>query len=101
MSRQQRDELTQRRQQLLIRSAELRVALVHQAQVLQTPLALADQVRAGVQWLRQHPEWPLGALALLALTRPRRLLRWGSRLLWGWRFYRRARTWLQSEPISS
>lgn len=96
MSRQQRDELARRQQQLLIRSAELRVTLAHQAQVLQAPLAVADQVRAGVQWLRQHPQWPLGALVLLALKRPRRALGWASRLWWGWRVYLRARDWLGS-----
>lgn len=96
MSRQQRDELARRQQQLLIRSAELRVTLAHQAQVLQTPLAAADQVRAGVQWLRRHPQWPLGALVLLALKRPRRVFGWASRLLWGWGLYQRARDWLGS-----
>jgi hypothetical protein len=96
MGRQPRDALARRQQQLLIRSAELRVALANQAQVLQSPLALADQVRAVGQWLREHPQWPLGALILLALTRPRRLLRWGSRLMWGLGLYRRARDWVGS-----
>ena len=94
MSRQQRDALTRRQQQLLIRSAELRVTLAQQAQVLQAPLAVADQVRAGTQWLRQHPQWPLGAALVLALKRPRRALGWASRLWGGWRVYLRARDWL-------
>jgi YqjK-like protein len=88
--------LAQRQQQLLLRSAELRVTLTHQARALQTPLAMADQVQAGVQWLRQHPIWPLVTLALLALKRPRRILRWGNRLMWGWGLYQRARSWLGS-----
>lgn len=94
MSRLQRDALARRQQQLLIRSAELRVMLAQQAQVLQTPLAVADQVRTGVRWLRQNPQWPLGAAVVLALKRPRRALGWASRLWWSWRVYLRARDWL-------
>lgn len=94
MVHRQRDQLAQRQQQLLIRSAELRVALAHQAQALQAPLALADQARAAGQWLRHHPLWPLAALALLALRRPRRVLGWVSGLSWGWRLYRRGVGWL-------
>ena len=94
MVRQQQAELARRQQQLLIRSAELRVALAHQAQALQAPLALADRVRAGARWLREHPQWPLGALVLLAFKRPRRVLRWSSNLIWAWRLYQRARNGL-------
>lgn len=94
MRRQHRDALTRRQQQLRLRSAELRVTLAHQAQDLKIPLAVADQVVTGVQWLRQHPLWPLGTLALLALKRPRRILRWAPRLLGGWQLYLRARDWL-------
>jgi hypothetical protein len=98
MSRLQRDALARRQQQLLIRSAELRVMLAQQAQVLQAPLAVADQVRAGVRWLRQHPQWPLGAALVLALRRPRRALGWASRLWWGWGLYQRLQQWLNKLP---
>lgn len=91
MSRRRSDAVAWRQQQLLIRSAELRITMAHQAQALQTPLALADQVRAGVQWLRQHPVWPIVTLALLALKRPRRILNWSTRLMWGWQLFQRAR----------
>lgn len=87
-------ELANRKQQLLIRSAELRITFSHEARVLQAPLAVADQAVAGLQWLRAHPAWPLGALALLAALRPRRALAWGTRLWWGWRLVRRAQVWL-------
>jgi len=85
----------QRQQQLLLRSAELRHNLAHQARALQSPLVLVDQVRSGLHWLRQHPVWPLAALGLLAFRRPRRILRWLPRLLGGWQLYRQLRDWLQ------
>lgn len=94
MGRQRDLELARRHQQLLVRSAELRITLGHQAQVLQAPLALADQARAGLQWLRAHPQWPLGALLLIAVMRPRRALRWVSRLWAGWGIYNNVRRWM-------
>ena len=84
----------QRREQLLIRSITLREQLAQQAQVLAAPLAIADSLRNSLHWLRQHPEWPLGGLALLALLRPRRAWRWASRVWWGWRLWRRGSRWL-------
>lgn len=84
-----------RQQQLLVRSAELRVTLAHQAQALEGPLAVADQARAGARWLYRHPEWPLGALALLALLRPRRALRLAGRLWSGWKTLRWALDWMK------
>ena len=83
-----------RLEQLLIRSTALRLQLAQQAQVLAAPLAIADSLRNSLHWLRQHPEWPLGSLALLALLRPRRAWRWASRVWWGWRLWRRGSRWL-------
>lgn len=57
-------------------------------------LTLADRGVAGLQWVRSHPEYPLGALAVLALVRPRRALRWGMRLWWVWRSARQALAWM-------
>jgi hypothetical protein len=88
-------ELELRRARLLARSAELRMAVGQQAEVLRTPLAVADQVRAGAAWLRQHPEWPIGVLVVLLIVRPRRVFRWSSRLFWGWQMWRRARPVVQ------
>lgn len=88
-------ELELERQRLLARSAQLRNDLGAQSTVLRTPLTVVDQARAGWHWLRQHPQWPLGALVVLVLLRPRRVLRWSSRLLWGWQLWRRARPAVQ------
>lgn len=96
MSHPRLNELARRQQQLLVRSAVLRATMAHQAQALKPPLALADQVRAGVQWLRQHPLLPLAAVALLGLKRPQTILRWLPRLLGGWGLYQRGREWLDS-----
>jgi len=91
-----RAELQRRSEQLRLRSAELRVTIARDAQVLGPPLAAADQIHAGLGWLREHPEWPLGGALLLALLRPRRALRWAGRLWWGWRQWQRARRLLRA-----
>jgi hypothetical protein len=96
MQRTRRAELLQRQRQLLQRSAELRVTLGQQAQVLRSPMALADQVRAGAQWLRTHPVWRLLPIVVVALVRPRRSLRWASRLWKVWSLYKQGRRWLLS-----
>lgn len=83
MHRRHRETLVQRQQQLLLRSAELRVALTRQAQALKSPLSVVDQLRSAVQWLGRHPAWPMAALGLLSLARPRRLLRWLPPLMGG------------------
>lgn len=97
MTASTRDQLlAERKQRLLIRSAELRVGLAHDARALAGPLAAADQAVAGAQWLRAHPLVPLGTLLALAVLRPRRVLAWGTRLWWGIRLARQFRGWLAS-----
>ena len=88
-----------RRQRMLVRSAELRITVAAQSEVLKTPLALADQVRTGVYWLCRHPAWPLGVFVALAAVRPQRALRWAGRLWWGWTSVRRAQIWLAALPL--
>jgi hypothetical protein len=95
MRGRQHQALKERQEQLLLRSAELRRDLARQARALQSPLVLANQVRGGLHWLRQHPVWPLAALGLLVFKGPRRVLRWLPRLLGGWRLYRQLRRWLK------
>ena len=89
------EEIRLRQQLLLLRSQELRGQLSLQAAALQPPLAWADQLRAGWAWLRGHPEWPIGAALVVIVIRPRRALRWGTRLWWAWQTLRRLRDGLQ------
>jgi hypothetical protein len=87
-----------RQQRILMRSEQLRLSLSGQAQVLTKPLALADQVQTGLQWVRHNPKWPLvGLLALIAL-RPRRSVIWAGRLWWAWGNAKRAQKWLDQFP---
>lgn len=80
-----------RQQRLLVRSAELRLSLAAQAQVLRKPLAMADKARAGVQWLYRNPIWPLGAGLLLAISGPQRAMLLGGKVLLAWKTFKRLR----------
>ncbi|GAB4550450.1 MAG: hypothetical protein IV105_03670 [Rhizobacter sp.] len=86
-------DLSRRQQALLVRSAELRVALAWQSRALVRPLALVDRVRSGTRalrdWSAAHPHWLLIGLAALAIARPGRAWRWASRGWWSWRLLRR------------
>lgn len=92
---QPRADLAARQQALRLRSAELRIQLSEQANnTLQRPLAFVDKAHAGFIWLKQHPEWPTGALLLLVVLRPRRAVRLVTLAWSGWRTLQGARNWL-------
>jgi hypothetical protein len=95
-----RAEVLRRRERLLHRSSLLRAQWSQQVQVLRAPLGVADQARAGAQWLLQHPEWPLGVAVLLIVLRPGRALRWASYAVQGYGLYRRAQRLLNAAPRS-
>jgi len=86
-----RDALMLQRGRLLVRSAQLRTQFAAQASGLRRPLGLADQARDGVRWLVRNPQWPLGALAVLVVLRPRRVLRLAGALWWGFGIAQRVR----------
>ena len=96
MNRQRATALALRQQVLLLRSVELRGRLAADAAVLQRPLALADRVHEGWRWLRANPAAPIAAVVVVAVLRPRRVLRWGLRMWWGWRTLRRLQRRLQA-----
>lgn len=77
-----------RRAHLVALSESLRLQLGQQAQVLQGPLAVADQARNGFRWLMTHPQWIAVAVAVPIALRPGRALGWGLKLWSGWRMWR-------------
>ena len=83
--------LTQRQQQLLLRSARLRQDVADTLNPWRQPLARIDRWRAGLQWLQLHPIWPVSAVAVVALLRPRRTWVWARRLWWVWGTFKRVR----------
>ena len=64
--------LAERRERLVTRAAEQRVALAQNIEPYRLPLALADQGINALRYIRSHPEWLVGVVVLLAALRPSR-----------------------------
>ena len=92
-------DIVLRQQRLLARSAQLRSTLTDQTQALEESLLWIGKASSSLAWLRQNPQWPLGAVLLLAVLRPRRVMRWGSRMWWGWQTSKRVRHWLEINAL--
>lgn len=90
-----RTELALRQQRLLLRSAELRRDVGVCTAPFKKPLAVVDQAWRAAQWLTNNPQWPVGAVLLLTILRPKRTLIWGTRLWWVWRTLQRTRLLLK------
>ncbi len=85
-----------RQQALLIRSTELRYQLRGSLDSLQRPAKWLDQMQAALNWLYQHPAWPLAGLVLLLLRKPRRIITWSGKLWWFWKAAGQLRRWRAS-----
>ncbi len=90
-------DLATRREQLRLRSAQLREQIAVRSHIFQPAFRATDKVRGGVQRARRVGDNQ--ALMLLAgsavvgamLVRPGVALRLGARALSGWQMYRRVR----------
>lgn len=93
------DELMRRRGELVARSRHLREAWAVQAQALRSPLGMADKARAGMDWLVRNPQWPLAALAVVLVVRPKRTLRLVGLGWSAWGLYRRTQRLMSKMPV--
>ena len=88
-------DLAARREQLRLRSAQLRAQIVADTRVLQPGFRLVDRVRGGVNSARNlgnHQGFVLLAAAALVgatLARPRAMVNLGLRAWSGWQVFRR------------
>ena len=71
--------LAERRERLVTRAAEQRVALAQNIEPYRLPLALADQGINALRYIRSHPEWLVGVVVLFAALRPGRVGKWLKR----------------------
>ena len=100
MNRPPTDDLRARREQLRLRSDQLREQIAARTQVLQPLFRASDRVRSGVRGVQQARQgrapYVLGLLALAALAgallvRPRLATQLALRAWSGWQMYLRAR----------
>ena len=91
MNRRREQTLLARREDLMVRSAALRQQFATHAHDLRGPVGVADRVVDGYHWLLRNPLWPLAAVGLLVISRPRALARLGLRGFGAWRLWKRFR----------
>lgn len=84
-------ELALRRQRLQLEAASQRRTIAEEAGGLVPLLAAGDRVRAGMHYLRQHPEWVVAAALVVVVVKPRAAFRWARRGVLVWQISRRAR----------
>ena len=89
-------ELALKKQRLQFQSASQRAEFACHAAALAPVLGLADRARKGVLWLRRHPQVSVAVAVALLVARPRAVLRWVGRAIFGWRATRKARLWLEA-----
>jgi hypothetical protein len=78
--------LAERRAALIARSAHQRETLAQAAEAWRKPLSLADRGISALRHLAGHPLLMAGAVALVAVLRPRRqMIRWVQRGWLAWR----------------
>mgnify|MGYP001328098380 CR=1 FL=1 len=91
---QQATDLAARREQLRLRSAQLREQIAVGTRVLRPGLRAVDRVRGGVRSVRDNQALVLllgAALAGATLARPRAMVNLGLRAWSGWQVFRRLR----------
>lgn len=73
--------LVERRERLVAQSAAQRMALAQNIEPWRAPLARVDQGLAVLRYVKSHPAWIIGSVALLAALRPGNVGKWLGR---GW-----------------
>lgn len=88
---EKRLELAARRGALGVRIAQQRDMLAFHAKTLESLLAKGDAALDGVEWLKRHPLAVGATVAVLAIVRPARSLRWARRGFFMWRGWQAVR----------
>jgi hypothetical protein len=84
-------ELAERRARLVAQAETQRATLAQNMQLWRTPLAIADQGLAAVQYVRSHPALLIGAAAFAVAVRPNRASGWLQRGWVAWNVIRKIR----------
>ncbi len=85
-------ELALRKQLLQFKSAALRRDLAQDFSGIAPAFKTVEQVRAGIAWLRIHPQLIAGVAMALLIVRPKAGWRWARRGFFAWQAWRRLRT---------
>lgn len=90
--------LAERRERLVALAAQQRYMLAQDIEAWRSPLALADKGLTALQYVRSHPAWILGGIALLAIVQPRHAGKWLGRGWVAWQLLHKSRGSRESNP---
>jgi len=83
--------LVERREALIAQAAAQRRALARDIEPWRKPLALTDQGLTALRYIKRHPKWIVGSMALLAILQPRHAGKWLGRGWVSWQLMQRLR----------
>ena len=89
-------ELGLKKQRLQMVAATQRLQMAQHLQVLAPAFAAIDSAQTVGRWLKAHPQWVVGAAAVVLVVKPRTAFRWLRRGYFAWRALRRAQESLRS-----
>lgn len=84
-------ELALKKQRLQFKSATLRRDLTEDMKGAAPAFRTVEQVRAGLVWLRAHPQLVVGVAIAVLVVRPTSGWRWARRGVIAWQAWRRLR----------
>lgn len=100
MISQRQLELALKKQRLQYRCAEQRRELARGLMPLLPAFALAETVRSGVRWAREHPALSAGMLVAIIVAKPRFAMRWARRAWLTWQAWCKLRQMTSTEQPS-
>jgi len=77
-------QFAEKREQLINRAAQQRLALRQDIEPWRVPLALTDRSITALRYVRRHPQWMVGIVIVLTVARPARVWKWLERGLIVW-----------------
>lgn len=89
-------ELARRKERLIARGEQQRIAISVACLQWQKPLSVADRGIAIVSYLKAHPLVLAAGVVATAVVGRRNLLRWAGRGLFVWRAWRSAGVWMRN-----
>ncbi|MDR3391474.1 MAG: YqjK-like family protein [Sulfuriferula sp.] len=82
---------TERRERLIAQAAAQRAALAQNIESWRTPLAHVDRGLMALRYIKRHPVWIVGGIAVLAVVSPGRAGKWLGRGLAAWKIIQTVR----------
>lgn len=88
---EKRLKLALQRERLIAQAGQQRTTLARSVQTWRGPLAAADQGLSALRYLKQHPLWVVGGVAVFVVLRRQSAGKWLNRGLIAWSVLRRLR----------